>query len=134
MPEWLHSLVSALAVLFSGGAAALSVACARRSAPGIVARAAAQLEAIEADLDVRLRRLEGLLHEQAVHVENVLSETEKAAVDAGKRQKAARRAEQAAEARDAQGQASGGVNFGGLPIGHPSRIIAIENAIRNKGK
>lgn len=105
-------------------------ALARRSPPGIVARAAGQLEAVEADLDARLRAIEAKVDGLVVHVENVLEETEKSAADATKRNRGARRAQQAAE-RAGNGQAGGTLEQ--MPVGSPGRIAAIEAAARSRG-
>lgn len=116
-------------MLLAGCSIAIVAALARRSPPGIVARAAGQLEAVEADLDARLRATEAKIDALVVHVENVLEETEKAAADATKRNRGARRAQQAAERAGAAG--NGG--FEQMPVGSPGRIAAIEKHARERG-
>lgn len=108
----------------------LCAALARRSPPGIVARAAGQLEAVEADLDARLRALETKIDAIVIHVENVLEETEKSAADATKRNRGARRAQQAAERAGGNGT---GTTFEQMPVGAPGRIAAIEKHARERG-
>jgi len=131
---WIPIAISLFALVGTGLAIAFMAALAKRSPPGIVARAAGQLEAIEADVDARVRKLTTQFAALEIHVEDVLVETEKAASDALKRNRGARRSQQAVEAAEqAAAAANGGAattSFAQIPVGAPGRIAAIEEAAR----
>lgn len=146
MEFWLPLFFSLMALLASGLCVAVAVSLAKRSPPGIVARAAAEVEAVESDLVARLRamkvdidgrmtELETKLDGTVIHVENVLEEVEKYSSDATKRNRGARRAQQAAEeaARKQNGGHGAPTTLDQLPIGHPGRIAAIEETARRNG-
>jgi len=117
-------------VLLAGVAVWLAAVLARRSPPGIVARAAGTLEAVEADLDARLRAIESTVQGVDVHVNTTLEEILKASGEALKRDNSAKRTLQAIEAKEADGLP------GDTPrrhYGHPDRIALIERAGREKG-
>jgi len=125
--EWIPITVSVAALVLAGLAVLSSLILARNSPPGIVARAASQVEAVEADLDTRLRKLETDFQALLVSVDATLEETLAAAESATKRNRAAKRTAQAAEVA----QATNGLDA--YPPGHPDRLAAIEQQFRARG-